>query len=285
MIQDIESGDKKAQIFYVASLIEKQRFSSFDPARVAPKSIDTEIRAIYGEENMERVINLIIPQRSIAYLDSRKRSMKKIQEDMKWQSYQDCILNFIFNEKLLSNYLDTMLISIVQKGNENLPLEEINENENKVIIDEIRINRKEFEEIPSDFSLEFVAEIAKKYHQTKKNRETISQTPFLIDEEASIIGNGYIYILINPSMPGLVKIGKTSRESEKRADELSRSSGIPTPFIVAYEEEVTDCDLVEKIIHEKLEKYRLSTNREFFSLELKHAVKVVRDVKEVLETQ
>jgi hypothetical protein len=46
---------------------------------------------------------------------------------------------------------------------------------------------------------------------------------------------GYIYILINPYFKGLVKIGKTTRSSEERALELSKHSGIPAEFVVAYE--------------------------------------------------
>src|SRR3954466_7359261 len=53
---------------------------------------------------------------------------------------------------------------------------------------------------------------------------------------------GFVYILINPSLPGLVKIGKTTRSSESRAMELSAPTGLPTPFIVAFDEEFDDCD-------------------------------------------
>ncbi len=45
-------------------------------------------------------------------------------------------------------------------------------------------------------------------------------------------GNGYVYVLMNSSMRGLVKIGKTEREPEERAKELSASTGVPTPFMV-----------------------------------------------------
>jgi hypothetical protein len=41
---------------------------------------------------------------------------------------------------------------------------------------------------------------------------------------------GYIYVLSNPSMPGIVKVGRTFREPRARAAELSASTGVPTPF-------------------------------------------------------
>ena len=32
--------------------------------------------------------------------------------------------------------------------------------------------------------------------------------------------NGYVYVLMNPSLQNMVKIGKTTREPEERAKEL-----------------------------------------------------------------
>jgi hypothetical protein len=39
---------------------------------------------------------------------------------------------------------------------------------------------------------------------------------------------GYIYVLTNPNMPGLVKIGYTQRLPRERANELSRATGVPS---------------------------------------------------------
>jgi len=77
---------------------------------------------------------------------------------------------------------------------------------------------------------------------------------------------GYVYILVNPSMPGLVKIGKTSKHPSERAKELQQT-GIPTPFLVAYHAHVDDMDFVEREMHSRLSKYREASNREFFKIE------------------
>ena len=86
------------------------------------------------------------------------------------------------------------------------------------------------------------------------------------------MANGFIYILINACMPGLVKIGKTERSSERRALELSATTGVPSPFIVAFEAEVGDCDNAEIKIHTRLQKYRVTGDGEFFRLPLKEAL-------------
>lgn len=74
---------------------------------------------------------------------------------------------------------------------------------------------------------------------------------------------GYLYILTNKSMPELIKIGSTKRSPEQRRRELSRPTGIPMEFEIAYE--IFSCNMkeLEKWIHLELENVRLSSNREF----------------------
>ncbi len=78
---------------------------------------------------------------------------------------------------------------------------------------------------------------------------------------------GYLYVLANSAMSGLVKIGKTTRGTSERANELSRATGLPTPFIVVYEQLFEDCGAAESFVHTYLEEkgYRVADNREFFS--------------------
>lgn len=60
---------------------------------------------------------------------------------------------------------------------------------------------------------------------------------------------GYIYVLINPSMDGLVKIGKTTRDPSGRAKELSGATGVPSPFLLAYETLIGDCSAAEEFVY------------------------------------
>ena len=94
----------------------------------------------------------------------------------------------------------------------------------------------------------------------------------------------YVYILINPSLKGLLKIGRTDRTPEERAIELSNSSNMPTPFIVAYDEKVPDSQIAEKLIHDELmqQGFRVNESREFFSIPLKNAIQVVSQIAQQL---
>ena len=95
---------------------------------------------------------------------------------------------------------------------------------------------------------------------------------------------GFIYILINPALKELIKIGMTTRTPEERTKELSSQTGIPTSFYVAYETEVSDCKRLEKIIHQKLDSFRYSQNGEFFSIKLKNAIHFIEKEVKNFET-
>lgn len=79
---------------------------------------------------------------------------------------------------------------------------------------------------------------------------------------------GFVYVLSNPSMPGLYKIGCTSKTVEERIIELSRSTGVPTRFIKEFSLYVYDIGECENKLHEYLSKYRVSGNKEFFKTDL-----------------
>ncbi|MFQ5732261.1 MAG: GIY-YIG nuclease family protein [Planctomycetaceae bacterium] len=90
---------------------------------------------------------------------------------------------------------------------------------------------------------------------------------------------GFVYILTNPAMnPDFLKIGMTTRTPEQRASEISNGTGVVCAFQVAYEEPVDDCHAIERILHERLARYRMQTNREFFCLPLKDAIRIVREL-------
>lgn len=88
---------------------------------------------------------------------------------------------------------------------------------------------------------------------------------------------GYIYILSNPSFKGLFKVGRTSRDPELRAYELSSETGVPTPFQVIFYKKIDDYCKNEYLIHAILEKkgYRIAENKEFFNAPLNEIKKVI----------
>ena len=82
---------------------------------------------------------------------------------------------------------------------------------------------------------------------------------------------GIVYVLTNPAMPGMVKIGKTGREVEVRLSDLY-TTGVPLPFECAYAAKVVDMDKVEKAFHNAFGPYRVNPRREFFNIDPEQAV-------------
>ncbi len=84
---------------------------------------------------------------------------------------------------------------------------------------------------------------------------------------------GYVYILENDLMPGLIKIGHTSKTPEERVKELSAPTGVPTPFKVAFKLPSEKYKELEKEMHRKLSDYRVNSNREFFKYPVDQAIR------------
>jgi|SRR5919202_692064 hypothetical protein len=87
---------------------------------------------------------------------------------------------------------------------------------------------------------------------------------------------GFVYVLLNPSFPDQVKIGRTEKDSEIRAKKLW-TTGVPTPFLVIYDELVTDCEVVESQLHERFAAYRVSLGREFFRIPVREAIRALQE--------
>jgi hypothetical protein len=86
---------------------------------------------------------------------------------------------------------------------------------------------------------------------------------------------GYIYVLSNPSMHGLLKIGFTCADVERRARELTQATGVPSGFVVEYFRLTDDVEEIERAAHTELDGARVNGNREFFRSSIKDAVELL----------
>lgn len=74
---------------------------------------------------------------------------------------------------------------------------------------------------------------------------------------------GYVYVLTNECMPGIVKVGRTTRTVGGRAGELFQT-GVPMPFKVAHFVATPDCVWLERWVHAFFQQNRVAPDREFF---------------------
>lgn len=87
---------------------------------------------------------------------------------------------------------------------------------------------------------------------------------------------GIVYVLSNPAMPGLVKIGSTTHESVTIRMSQLYTTGVPFPFDCEYAALVADVTRVEKAFHTAFGPDRLNPRREFFEIEASQAIAIIK---------
>lgn len=88
---------------------------------------------------------------------------------------------------------------------------------------------------------------------------------------------GWLYVITSPSLPGLTKLGCTRRLNPSiRIKELS-SSSLPEPFHAHCFVFSDDCFELENNIHKYFNKERVNPDREFFRIEPKEAIDVLKE--------
>lgn len=91
-------------------------------------------------------------------------------------------------------------------------------------------------------------------------------------------GNYYVYILSNPSIPNIYKIGYTGKRPEERAKQISSATGVPTPYKVEFAFKCHDGESAEREIHKALAYCRVTANKEHFALPLDEAKEIVEQI-------
>ena len=86
-----------------------------------------------------------------------------------------------------------------------------------------------------------------------------------------------VYVLTNPAMPGLVKIGMTTRsDPQLRLNELY-TTGVPLPFeCVIAREVIENGNAIEEALHTAFGPYRINPSREFFEIDPSQAEAILR---------
>jgi len=136
------------------------------------------------------------------------------------------------------------------------------------------------EDVESKGRMELIEEIKNhpEYKRLTADMDGLLKRDKYNKEKEKDKGKGYVYVMVSSEKPNLVKIGMTKREPEKRAKELSQSTGVSMPYIVAYKSKVENPSEVERIVHESLSNKRVNPNREFFRVETNKAIRAIEEV-------
>ena len=90
--------------------------------------------------------------------------------------------------------------------------------------------------------------------------------------------DSWVYILSNPTMPRMFKIGYTKNTPEERAKQISNATGVALPYKVEWAFHCYDGFGLEQEVHHKLDSYRVNNNREFFQVTLDEAKETITEL-------
>jgi ElaB/YqjD/DUF883 family membrane-anchored ribosome-binding protein len=123
-------------------------------------------------------------------------------------------------------------------------------------------------------------------HCHSESRVTLGAEPVALPPRCSLCGHtlfqlvqvaGFVYVLSNPRMPGLHKIGCTDRSVIDRVTELNSATGVPSPFVIEAYFGTSDPQGHELAIHQRLREHKVPS-RAFFEIALQDAITAVKEV-------
>ena len=88
-----------------------------------------------------------------------------------------------------------------------------------------------------------------------------------------------VYVLTNKEMPGICKIGYTSKNDINERTKKLYTTGVPHPFDVYCVFKVKDGKKLESIVHKIYDKSRIRPDREFFRIDPEHVKQTISLVK------
>ena len=228
-----------------------------------------------------------------AYIDSKEKSVTtgniaKSKELIKnkFNSYQSKAnkVGLALNAEYVKARLDMLDINLAIK---------VKQKEEKARIREEKRRLREQEQLLSDIARERAKLLEEKKAMniafdkalTDDERNRIKSQLANIDKRLDSIAYreshskaGWLYVITSPSLPGLTKIGCTRRLNPSiRIKELS-SSSLPEPFHAHCFVFSDDCFELENNIHKYFDKERVNPDREFFRIEPKEAIDVLKEI-------
>ncbi len=85
-----------------------------------------------------------------------------------------------------------------------------------------------------------------------------------------------VYVLTNPAMPGLVKIGRTTHDDPQVRLSQLYTTGVPVPFDIVYACRVSNSREVEKALHVAFAPQRVNPRREFFEIDPDQPIAILK---------
>ena len=107
-----------------------------------------------------------------------------------------------------------------------------------------------------------------------------------VDPTGTTFRAQWVYVLVNPSIPGVCKIGYTTTSVTQRVAELTAQTASISPWYSVFSYKCPDAKALEGEVHTYLESrgVRVNRKREGFTLSSKEAIEVIERLGQKYQT-
>lgn len=108
-----------------------------------------------------------------------------------------------------------------------------------------------------------------------------------IDPSSGSVKPHWVYVMVNPSIPGICKIGYTTKSAIERVKELNSSSGVIVPWYPVFSYKCGNGAILESEVHNELENlgFRVNNKREGFNISSQDAISIIEKIGEKYKTK
>jgi hypothetical protein len=91
-------------------------------------------------------------------------------------------------------------------------------------------------------------------------------------------GSEWVYVLVHPQEPELLKIGYTSKEPTQRLKEINSQTGVAGEYRMVYIYRTVNGQRLETAVHSFLKDKRINPRKEHFQINREEVIQVIKEM-------
>jgi hypothetical protein len=112
-------------------------------------------------------------------------------------------------------------------------------------------------------------------YYTHRKRSMLTST------EGNPEGTEWVYVLVHPQEPQLLKIGYTKKDPQQRLKEINSQTGVAGQYRLIYMFSTVNGERLETAVHSFLADRRIHPKKEHFEISREEAIQIIKEVGQV----
>lgn len=109
-------------------------------------------------------------------------------------------------------------------------------------------------------------------YYTHRKRSSLTST------EGNPEGTEWVYVLVHPQEPHLLKIGYTKKEPKDRLKEINTQTGVAGEYRLIYMFRTVNGQRLETAVHAFLADRRIHPRKEHFEIDREEAIQIIKEI-------